>query len=55
MARRKKRKLNKKELNITAISLNAEKYVRNHPIYRAMYRDEILAADLKRNRKDKRK
>lgn len=54
MAKRKTRKLRKKELNITAILLNAEKYVRSHPIYRAMYRDEILAADLDRQRKNRR-
>lgn len=50
----KRTKIEKKNLNITTISCNAEKYIRNHPIYSAMYKDELLAKDLEEQRMNRR-
>lgn len=51
MTKPKKKKLNQKKINIAAIETNARKFIENHPIYSAMYHEEIIAKRIENKNK----
>ena len=51
MARPKKIKINKKQLNIAAIEAGMWKYIRNDPFLRAKHHDELMYRNMEEERR----